>query len=350
MLHSRTAFAALYGLLTVAACGGTAIAQTKYPLQISIREIWTTSGDPGFGSIRGMAQWPDGTVWVGDRQLAEVSEVSVDGSQVRVVLREGEGPGEVERVHRIDMLPRGGAVVMTSNNYEIFGSDKRFLRRVRYLSSVWIWGFEPTPGGGFLLSGGYGISEDDELAKYAVHHYDRDERHLTSWHAAADHTDWEVVRSASGGPVAFTAEGGVLVSDAAPFRITRYEDLRGNGGIVVVEDESILSSSQLDRAIVRRSDNRLTYTSRWSKSFYVGELADGNILNVILEYPENPDDPNTSRWVIVTPDGDIVAATRIPRPYRVWNDTPEGHYLASYWDSRSLQTLAAKLEVTITAR
>ena len=354
MSHSRRIPTTFYGLLTVVACGGSATAQTKgeYPLQISIREMWTTPGDPGFASIGGMAQWPDGTVWVGDRRLAEVSEVSGDGSSVRVVLREGEGPGEVERVHRIDALPGGGAVVMTSSNYEIFGPDKRFLRRVRTQSSIWTWGFKPTPGGGFLQSGGYGFSEDHELARYAVHHYDRNERHLASWHAAADHDSWEVVRSASGGPVALTTDGGVLVSDAAPFRITRYTDLRGNGGHVVVEDESVLSSAELDRATIPRPGpgNWVTYTSRWSKSFYVGELADGNILNVILEFPEDPDDPSTSLWVIVTPDGEIVARTRAQKAYRVWNDTPDGHFLASYWDRSTLQPLAAKLEVTITAR
>ena len=71
---------------------------------------------------------------------------------------------------------------------------------------------------------------------------------------------------------------------------------------------------------------------------------------MIVEYPEDPDDPSTSLWVVVTPDGDIVAATRAPKPYQVWNDTPDGHHLASYWDRSSLQSLAAKLKVTITAR
>lgn len=71
---------------------------------------------------------------------------------------------------------------------------------------------------------------------------------------------------------------------------------------------------------------------------------------MILEFPEDPDDSQTSLWVVVTPDGDIVARTRVPEGYRVWNDTPDGHYLASYWDDASLQFLAAKLNVAITAR
>lgn len=70
---------------------------------------------------------------------------------------------------------------------------------------------------------------------------------------------------------------------------------------------------------------------------------------MILEFPEDPDDSQTSLWVVVTPDGDIVARTRVPEGYRVWNDTPDRHYLASYWDDVSLQFLAAKLKVAITA-
>ena len=351
MLHFRPLGVGLYGLLTVAASSGLATAQAKdeYPFEISVREIWTTSGDPGFSTIGGMAQWPDGTVWIGDRRLAEVSEISPDGTGVRVVLRKGEGPGEVDRVHRISMLPGGGAVVLSSNSYDIFRADKSFRKRQTRLARIWFWGFLATPDAGFLLSGGYGYMKDDKLAKYAVHRYDQRERHRGSWHPAVDHDDWEVVRSTSGGAVALTRDGGLLVSDAAPFRITKYSDLEGNGGRIIVEDESVLSA-ELDRAVTRAPGNTISYTNAWSKSFFVGELPSGNILNVILEFPEDPDNPHTSLWVIVTPDGDIVARTRVSTGYRVWNDTPDGHYLASYWDGSSLQFLASKLEVTITAR
>ena len=248
------------------------------------------------------------------------------------------------------MLPSGDAVVLSRNSYEIFRADKSFRKRQRKLSPVWIWGFLATPDAGFLLSGGYGYVKDDELAKYAVHRHDQRGRHLGSWHPAVDHDDWAVVRSTSGGAVALTRDGGLLVSDAAPFRITKYSDLEGNGGRTIVEDESVLSSAELDRAVTRTPGNSVSYTDAWSKSFFVGELPSGNILNVILEFPEDPANPQTSLWVIVTPDGNIVAKTRIAKGYRVWNDTPDCHYLASYWDDSSLQFLAAKLEVTITAR
>ena len=168
----------------------------------------------------------------------------------------------------------------------------RYIRRAR----IWVWGFLATPDAGFLLSGGYGYMKDDKLAKYAVHRYDQRERHRGSWHPAVDHDDWEVVRSTSGGAVALTRDGGLLVSDAVPFRITKYPDLEGNGGRTIIEDESVLSSAELDRAVTRAPGNTVSYTNAWSKSFFVGELPSGNILNVILEFPEDPDNPYTSLW------------------------------------------------------
>ena len=312
-----------------------ALAQPAFAVEV--RELWATTGDPGFSTIRGMAQWPDGSVWIGDGRLAEVSEVSPDGQTVRVVLKEGEGPGEVGRVHRIDELLDGGMVVLTNSHYEVFGPDKRFRHRRPDRSRVWDWGFAAYFQG-FIHAGGYGSDPEDERARSAVHVFDERGRHQRSWHPAADHTDWDTVRSASGGPIAITSDGGLLVSDAAPFRITRYADLRGNGARVIFEDEDIVSSSELERAVTHGPNNETAYTNAWTKSTYVREMEDGNILNVILVFPANPEDaPTTSLWVVVSPEGEVLAQTSMDRGYTVWNDTPDGHLLASYWDNERLR-------------
>lgn len=107
--------------------------------------------------------------------------------------------------------------------------------------------------GGFILSGGFGDS-DHELARWAVHRFDREGRPVKSWHPALNHPKWETVRRASGGPVALTKDGGLLVSDAAPFRITRYGDLLGTGPQVVIEDEEVVSASEVDRAATYQAD------------------------------------------------------------------------------------------------
>ncbi len=264
-------------LLLFLVSANTALAQP--PLAVEVRELWATTGDPGFSNIRGMAQWPDGSVWIGDGCLAEVCEVSPDGEIVRVVLKEGEGPGEVGRVHRIDELLDGGMVVLTNSHYEVFGPDKRFRHRRPDRSRVWNWGF------------------------------------------------------------------------AAYFQGFIHADLCGNGARVIVEDEDIVSSSELERAVTHGPNNETAYTNAWTKSTYVREMEDGNILNVVLVYPENPEDaPTTSLWVVVSPEGEVLAQTPLDRGYTVWNDTPYGHLLASYWDNERLEPIAVKLEVTVTAR
>ena len=318
-------------------------------LEVSVREVWRTYGDPGFGDVRGMAAWPDGTVWIGDNRLAEVSEVSADGQQVRVVLTEGEGPREVGRVQRIDALPGGGAIVLTSNHFHFFGPDKRLLRRRTSDASVWLWGFAATPDGGFIQSGGYGTNASDDRARYSVHRYDDDGDHVRSFHPALAHADWELVRSASGGAVSITPNGGLLVSDGAPFRITRYDDLDGNGARLIVEDESVVSSAELEKAVVRGPNNSIRYTEGWNKSAFVHELPDGHILNVAFFWRDRSKEGDRahSLWVVVSPDGQVVGRTRVDTGYRVWNATPDGHYLASFWDDDTFQYAAVKLEVSI---
>ncbi len=320
----------------------------EHQLKVSVREVWSTYGDPGFATPRGMAQWPDGTVWIGDNRLSEVSEVSADGTSVRVVLREGEGPREVDRVHHIDTFDRGGAVILGGSRVHFYRANKR-LRRRGPDNPVWKWGFATTSDGGYVISGGYGIVETHELARFSVHRYDGRGRHVTSWHPVADHDDWETRRSASGGPLAITRDGGLLVSEAAPFRITRYADLEGNGARLIIEDEGILSSSELDRAVTRGPGSRISYTNAWSKSVYVGEMEDGNILNVAVFYPEEEDARAWSSWMVVSPNGEVMAHTRVTKGYHVWNDAPGGHYLATYWDHETSQSAAVKLEVTIEA-
>lgn len=340
---------ATFGALISPQVGDTTV-QAQPPFEVEVREVWATAGDPGFSSIRGMAQWPDGSVWVGDGRLAEVSEVSPDGQSVRVTLKEGEGPGEVGRVHRIDELSDGGMVVLTNSHYEVFRPNKRFRYRRPDRSRTWNWGFAGFAEG-FIHVGGYGFDPEDERAGFALHVFDERGRHRRSWHPAAKHDDWEVVRSASGGPIAFTRDGGLLVSDAAPFRITRYTDLHGNGARVIVEDENIVGPSQLHRAVTRGANNRISYTNAWTKSFFVREMEDGNILNVVLVWPETPGERRASSlWVVVSPEGEVLARTPLDRGYSVWNDTPDGHLLASYWDAEALEYVAVKLEVTIRAR
>ncbi len=170
-------------------------------------------------------------------------------------------------------------------------------------------------------------------------------RHQKSWHDAADHKHWETAYFTAGGPVAPTRDGGLLFSAKAPFRITRYADLDGTGAQLVVEDERIVSSSERDRAVTYGPGAKKMFRQTWSRSSFLHELEDGAILNVVELFPE--EGSSSSLWIVVSPDGAILARTPVAKRYTVWNATPDGHFLATYWDKASLQDFAAKLKVEV---
>lgn len=312
--------------------------------QVGVREIWSAYGDPGWGEPRGMVQWPDGTVWVGDSQASEVWEISADGAESRRVLREGEGPGELKGVSWIVPYQDGGVVVADARGFLFFGADKRFVRQVKMGAFSEQAGVVATPDGDLVVSGGFRY-EDHDLARHAVHRIDRKRGwHVKSWHPAAGHPQWETVRVTSGGPIAPASDGGLWVSDHAPFRITRYSDLMGGGARLLIQDEDVVSASERERAVTYRPGG-YGVTTRWTRSIFVHEMEDGNVLNVVKAWPE--DGGASGEWLVVSPDGRLLARTPVAKSYNVWSATPDGHYLASYWDDRSLQMAVAKLEVAV---
>jgi hypothetical protein len=65
--------------------------------QLIVKELWRTNGDPAtilFVSVSGAAEASDGSIWISDGRAGQV--LALDSTlAVRVVAREGDGPGEV---------------------------------------------------------------------------------------------------------------------------------------------------------------------------------------------------------------------------------------------------------------
>ena len=231
--------------------------------------------------------------------------------------------------------------------FSFFGANKRFVRHMTFPVAVRGAALAVAPNGDLIVSSAF-PQEGHELAKYAMHRFGgKRGRHVKSWHAAVDHERWQTVRSTSGGAIAVTRDGGLLVSDRAPFRITRYADLSGNGAQLVIEDETVVSASELDRAVTYTATGYRT-TSAWTKSVFVHELDDGNILNVVYVY--EGEYWASSEWLVVSPDGRILARESLEKPYLVWSATPDDRYLASYYDYETYQMAAAKLDVAVSSR
>jgi len=75
-----------------------------------LRELWRAGGEESeliFGNIAGVLAGPDGTLYVLDSQLSQVSVFAPDGRFLRTVGREGDGPGEARRPSGLLLLPDG---------------------------------------------------------------------------------------------------------------------------------------------------------------------------------------------------------------------------------------------------
>lgn len=308
------------------------------PQTVGVREVWRTNIASGFDYVGGMASWPDGTIWVGDGRNVELWELRPDGSQQRNVTWANSESGRVGQVNRISVANDSLFIILGYVGIDVGTRRRPEAARHVQLPRFSMWGFAATADGGFILSGG-GYPGDD-FFDHSVHRYDALGNRVNSWHSVFPHDDWVATRRLSGGALGLTASGDLLVSDVAPFRITKYVGLDPASPSLVVEDESIVSSAELTRALA--PDNpKVTFQFRWNRSTFVGEMPDGNILNVGLYYGRRG--RPYSLWTVVTPGGDILASTRHDKAYDVWGRAPDGTYLASYDGD------AIKLEVSLGA-
>lgn len=71
-------------------------------------ELWRVGGydeDFLFGIVGSAAVADDGTTYLLDEQLSEITAIDLDGEVVATFGRAGEGPGEMDRGQGIMMLP-----------------------------------------------------------------------------------------------------------------------------------------------------------------------------------------------------------------------------------------------------
>ena len=272
------------------------------PLAVHVEALWETDVSDWVGSFGGVSVWSDGVIWIGERRSERIWEVAGDSRSVRLVRDDGEspeGPGgtlgmALSQEHGMYVLGRNGVIL-----YAARGSAGTFSEQHRGGAR----GFAALPNGGYVVA--YGQYPDDPHVDYALHRYDADGNHITSWHPAYRDEDWVRVTEFSGGPIAVTASGDLLLSELAPFRITRFPHGMGDSAVVLAEDETIVSTAEFRRAMPETG----VIQFQWSHSVYIDEMPDGRILNVVEAYPGNRMDPEMY-WLVVSPAGEVLGRTR----------------------------------------
>ncbi len=280
--------------------------------RISVEVIWRVDFVETVGHhAEAAAAWNDGTIWVSTNNGQAIWELDADGESIQLVREDIEIAHEVAGSPALAMLPGHGMLLLARFGVIRFRTAADPGSIVDRITRATVRGFGGFPNGDYVVA--YGPWRDDPHKEYAVHRYDMEGRHLASWHPAFSYPEWgdqewRAVLRMSGGPVAITGKGDLLVSDLVPFRVTRYTGGLGDRGTVVVESENVLSRVEIRRALPRPG----TYTFDWSRAVFVDEMSHRGILNVLLisersmfrnvRYP---------RWVVVTPDGEVVADERM---------------------------------------
>ncbi len=305
------------------------------PLSVRIRETWRRELDEDVDALGGMAVWDDGTIWIGsgDHRIWEMSAV---GETLQAI---GEpAPNEsVGRALALLAMPDRRSVLRVGRNGTTFHADRRSPGLFSAMDRSSVSGVAAVSDSQFVLS--YGQYPGDPHEGFALHRYAVDGSHVVSWRAAFPHEDWSTAIDMTGGPIATTATGDLLLADMVPpFRIVRYPGGTGDSAMVMVQDEGIVPREELDRALP--GGNRRVM--QWNRPVFIDEMPDGNILTVIRYYPAG-NRPPQGLWVVVSPAGEVLAKTRFDESY--WFIAPagnDGRYVA--WLSDGIVMLDVTLE------
>ena len=328
-IYAASLVTVLTSALTLAGCKGQAESRSSMsewdPLEVSgpvglrLEEVWRHDVSDRIDSFGGVAAWGDGVIWIGEGRSERIWELTGGGGSVRLVRDDGEaaeGPGGTLGMafapqHGMYILARNGVTIVPAR-----GSAAAFSETHRGAAR----GFAVLANGDYVVA--YGQYPDDPHVDYSLHRYGAGGNHVASWHPAFQDEDWVRVTQFSGGPVAVTASGDLLLSELAPFRITRYLDAMGDSAVTVAEDEEIVSASEFERAMPVPGVMQF----QWSHSVYIEEMPDGRILNVVEAYPENRLEPEM-HWLVLSSEGELLGQTSFDEFHWVAARTGPSTYL-----------------------
>lgn len=304
--------------------------------RLSIVERWSTKGGPGgleFASIAGMAEAANGDIWISDPAGHRLLASDAAGRRLRVVARQGDGPGEVEGPGLVTTTASGEVAVLdlARGSVDVFGRDGRFTRRTTLPARVYnpkgfvYW------GGRFVISGG--ITGETS----AIHLVGADGSRKGSWYPAPRTRNPRAGVMVAGGALAVAPDGSLLFSQAAPHRILRFPPA-GGAGRELAADSALLRPAGDD--FIREAGGVRTFRWDYPRSGAVFPRPDGTVLNVICNAEQG-----FTLWELYGRDGRRLARQRVDRAYEPWAMTRDGDVLASFRDPTTDEAVAVRLAV-----
>lgn len=330
---------------------GMIISTPAIAQKLVVEELWRTNGDPAttlFTSVSGAAEAADGSIWVSDGRVNQV--LALDSTlAVRIVAREGDGPGEVSGPTHIARTPAGGLAIyaLGRHSIEVFGPDGKFERRVALRVGIWnAKGFAVLPDGDFILSGGipggaYVRGGDIPEGQFAIHRFSQKGELVHSWWPIRNTRDPHAGVMVAGGSVAILCDGSILYSDASPHQIFRFS-ANGSERRLLASDPELLEPIGDEFIKVTSSGGSLVTNYEWHfpQSRLVAQLSSGHILNVVQFL-----DDNRTLFQLYTSAGVPLAETWVDTAYRTYSLTSNGDLLADWMDPETHERYLVRLKI-----
>ncbi len=128
-------------------------AEPREPLQTwRLEEAWRVGGEDDevlFGVVAGVQVDEEGNLYLLDSQLSEIKVYSPDGEFLRMLSREGEGPGETRNPNGLVLLPDGNLAMTQAFPGKVTVID----REGNPAGGFTIGSSDPTQGGFSILQG-----------------------------------------------------------------------------------------------------------------------------------------------------------------------------------------------------
>ena len=121
---------------------------TDAQLDLRLGSVDGTDPNLTFGSILGVQAASDGTIYVLDRQAAEVRVFDSGGQYLRTIVRRGQGPGEIGDANGIFLSSDTLLWISDTRQWVIIGVDpagkevRRFMKPVMAFVSTWSGAFD----------------------------------------------------------------------------------------------------------------------------------------------------------------------------------------------------------------
>jgi hypothetical protein len=142
--------------------------------QLELRERWRIgeTSDVLLGDVQQVIADEQGNLYVLDRQLAQVQVFAPDGSYLRTLSREGEGPGESRQPGGLYFTPEGDLGIIQSFPGKVIRIDRSGTPR----ATMTVGKADPTGGGFYIL---HSVQSRGGVLAYSGGELERTENGLT---------------------------------------------------------------------------------------------------------------------------------------------------------------------------